>query len=384
MKSALLSTIQYYLPGHQLQPHPIYNLPAYKSPISEPNLFDALTSIELHENKYRIISYGCSLNLYNDQLAPHSRLSRYGFPSPGITSLDRQYWQNREPTHTIHSRLVSELSRRLNLTPQPVSISLLAKKLRTTIPEADVAHDKHRRRDTRFAGAENEIRFPSTRKQGDPIPTMVRDLDTQMEFNSKSLRKMKRAATRPHQEIDEDGDGEALFVPSWGQYVRKAMLKYRFSRESGILTIGTGVEPSVSLYAGDNEVEIDDVMVDKGLEAGVQRSIEDVQRMVVDNRDASHVKEERPRDKTTSLQDESETFQPPPNLDDIIQWSTDVDFSFIPYVHPRRSVVSPRELRDQEYLGDPSRSEGLLLDYEWREKKRPKHSEEVDDTENGG
>src|SRR5271170_6257354 len=138
MKSALLSMIEYYLPDRLLQRPPIYNVPTFNIPGSEPDLLDALTSIELHENKYRIVSYGCSLNLSGDQLVGHSRLSRYGFDTPEITTLTTQSWQNQEPTTHIHSRLVSQLSHRLNLVSTSVSSSLLATKLHTTIPKADV------------------------------------------------------------------------------------------------------------------------------------------------------------------------------------------------------------------------------------------------------
>ena len=77
----------------------------------------------------------------------------------------------------------------------------------------------------------------------------------------------------------------------------------------------------------------------------------------------SAVREEIPNDTALDLADEVEFFEPPPKvLQDTIQWSTDIDLSFSPHVHPRRSVVSPREFKDQEYLDDPSRSHGGLLD----------------------
>jgi hypothetical protein len=368
MKSALLSVIEHYLPGRLLQRQPIYNIPTFKIPGSESDLLDTLTSIELHENKYRIISYGCSLNLSDDQLIGQSRLSRYGFDTPEITTLTTQSWQNQEPTQHIHSRLVSQLSHRLNLSPTPISSSLLATKLHTTIPKADIAIDRHRRLDPRFADAENvlnEMRFASMRRRGESMPMRVRNLAAPMEFDSRTLRKIKREAKRRGQEIEE-GDEEILFVPSWGQYVRKAMLKYRFSRQSGMIqTIRTEVEPPGSELEDD-----DDEMAHAMMEYGV----------AVDNGDASYVsavREEIPSEAAVGLADEVEFFEPPPKvLQDTIQWSTDIDLSFSPHVHPRRSVVSPREFKDQEYLDDPSRRNGGLLDSQTQENKSSIDDEE--------
>jgi hypothetical protein len=83
----------------------------------------------------------------------------------------------------------------------------------------------------------------------------------------------------------------------------------------------------------------------------------------------SAVREEIPSETALDLADEVEFFEPPPKvLQDTIQWSTDIEFS--PHVHPRRSVVSPREFKDQEYLDDPSRRNGSLLDSQTQENKR--------------
>src|SRR5277367_56522 len=202
MKSALLSMIEYYLPDRLLQRPPIYNVPTFNIPGSEPDLFDTLTSIELHENKYRIVSYGCSLNIHNDQLIGQSRLSRYGFDTPEISTLTTQSWQNQELTPKIQSRIVSQLSRRLNLTPTPISLDLLSTKLHTTIPIADLAIDRHRRLDAPFADPENvlhEMRVASMQRSGQDMPMSVRNLAAPMEFDSRTLR-VKTEAKRKGEE----------------------------------------------------------------------------------------------------------------------------------------------------------------------------------------
>ena len=128
------------------------------------------------------------------------------------------------------------------------------------------------------------------------MPMRIRNLAAPMEFDSRTLRKIKREAKKRGQEIEE-GDGEILFVPSWGQYVRKAMLKYRFSRQSGMIqTIRTEVEPPGSELEDD-----DDEMADAKIEYAV----------AVDNGDASYVsavREEIPNDTALDLADEVEFF----------------------------------------------------------------------------
>ena len=213
----------------------------------------------------------------------------------------------------------------------------------------------------------HEMRVASMQRSGQDMPMSVRNLAAPMEFDSRTLR-VKTEAKRKGEEIGEE-EGENLFVPSWGQYVRKAMLKYRYSRQSGITqTIRTEVHPPKS------KLEDDSQMVDAGMENGVPNSDTVT---VVENGDASYVsavREEVPRDTALHPADEIEFFEPPPKvLQDTIQWSTDVDLSFSPYVHPRRSVVSPREFKDQEYLGNP---DGGLLDLETQENTRIVDDEE--------
>jgi len=348
MKSALLSMIDYYLSDRSLQRETIFNIPTFNIPGSELELFDTLTSIELHEHKYKIISYGCSLNVSNDQLEGQSCLSRYGFDSPQQTTLESQSWQNQEPTSIIHSRIVSQLCRRLDLTPNPVDIPFLASKLHTTIPTEDLSFDSHSR---------GELGFASTQTRGET--SRLRNLATPMDLDSKALRKLKINAEGTGQEVDE-GDGETSFVPSWGQYVRQAMLDYRVLSRSRITKTQTEVRTPAS---EESESDRDAGMADT---YGDSKSNRTAGMTVVDNGETpfvSAVREEVRKDSMMDRAYETDSLKPPPKvLEDIIQWSTDVDFSFSPYIHQRRSVVSPREVRDHEYLGDPSRSDDDLLD----------------------
>lgn len=355
MKSALLSVIDYYLPDLSLQRETIFNVPTFKIPGSGPDLVDTLTSIELHENKYKIISYGCSLNISNDQLEGQYRLSRFGIDSPEQTTLESKSWQNQEPISIVHSRIVSQLCRRLNLSPNPVDIDFLADKLHTTIPTKDLSQDRHGR---------GELGFTSMQTRGEAV--RLRDLSTPIELDSKALRKIGTKADRMGRAVAEE-DGETPFVPSWGQYVKQARLDYWVSSESGITQTRSETE---ALASEENESGGDNGMAGT---LGNSKSDQAARMTVVDNGETpyvSPVREEIPRDAMMDLANETDSFKPPPKvLEDIIQWSTDVDFSFSPYIHQRRSVVSPRELKDYEYLGDPSRSDDGLLDSIMQENK---------------
>jgi len=327
MKSALSSIIDYYLPHHSSQRDPIFKVPAFKIPGSELDLYEKLTSIELHENKYKVISYGCSLNVSNDHLEGQSRLSRHSFESPEETTLVSQSWQNQEPMSIIHSRLVSELCRRLDITPEPTDIHLLASKLRTTIPREDVSIVRHRP-EPHFASMQTQNRL---KVWNEATPVDIRS--TTLQF--------KRPAERTGERVGEI-HGEPSSVPSWGEYVRKAISENRLSSQGGISkTISSGIESEEDAVADDGEAPF-----------------------------VSAVREVVPRDAIVDIVDEPNPFKPPPKvLADIIQWSTDVDFSFSPYIYQRKSVVSPRELRDHEYLGDPSRTNDRILDSETHDKK---------------
>ena len=187
-----------------------------------------------------------------------------------------------------------------------------------------------------------------------------------MELDSKALRKGRTNAENMGQEAD-GGNAETSFVPSWGLYVRQARLDYRVSSEGGITETRseTGAPASEENEFGGHAGMAGTV--------GNSKSGQTARMTVVDNGETSFVspvREGTSRDAMVDLANETGSFKPPPKvLEDVIQWSTDVDFSFSPYIHQRRSVVSPRELKDYEYLGDPSRSDDGLLDSVMQENK---------------
>ena len=144
MDSTLVSIIEHYLPREvQDSSHP--GLVQRRLPTTpETQLFNKLASTDLHLNKYRIISYGCSLNIRKDQVLWTRRLTRYGIDSPEITSLDNEGWIS-EPTRFLQSRFVAELSQRIGVLPEPVDTTFLARKLKAQIPTKDRARDRRKR-----------------------------------------------------------------------------------------------------------------------------------------------------------------------------------------------------------------------------------------------
>jgi hypothetical protein len=291
------------------QPHlPISPL---HSPASSP--FSNLTTIELHENSYKIVSYGCSLNVHESQSIGTRRLSRYGFPAPQTTSLSEQGWVNQESIPLLQDRFVSEMTRRIGTQPEEVDIAFLSRRLKTKVPERDMALDKVKRRHPDAISAEDiveDVRNANSKFMGKRVDKK-RKATPRLEFNAVSLKKA------------EDGvlEGNPMLVPSWRQYVRVA-LKTRLL---------SGPTTSTSKASGQNS---SNSKVNFGSE--IQRAGSEIAQMATRGR-----RDDGPPRKV---------------LEQTIQWSTSAEIFFTPQTvevkDTRRTVVSPRELQDEQYLGD--------------------------------
>lgn len=287
------------------QPHiPLSPLSLESTPSSK------MTTLELHENSFKIISYGCSLNITSDQSIGTARLSRYGFPCPDTTSLSEQGWVNQEPLSMIHDRFVSEMSQRIGTIPEDVDIPFLARKFKAEIPERDSAVDKVKRRHPDAVTPEDivhSIRLAKTQSTGNGVEEVKKRTKwtPRLQFNAVSLKK----------EEDVLLEDDPMLVPSWGQYVRVAWQNRRLgqpSKASGQSTPKTGVR------------------------SGIQRAGSEISKIA-----AKQTSDEGPPSKV---------------LEQTIQWSTSAEIVFTPHLvetkEVRRTVVSPRELQDDEYLGD--------------------------------
>ena len=122
MDSTLTSIIDHYLPLEVADSSDGGRIQRRLPPTPESELFKKLTSTDLHLNKYRIISYGCSLNVRKDQVLWSRRLTRYDIETPEITSLDNEGW-TPEPTRFLQSRagvfLLPHMSSARHLTALP-------------------------------------------------------------------------------------------------------------------------------------------------------------------------------------------------------------------------------------------------------------------------
>lgn len=332
-------------------------------------LFDHLTNIELHENNYKIISYGCSLNIHDSQILYSNRLSRYCIShNPEITSLQSLNWINPEPPHQIQSRFVAEMAQRIGVYPEPITPALLSKKLKVEIPVVDIAKDCQKRIDPRFTDEENvlnKIRLAAMSKKCKQV-TALNGKVAPMEFDSAAVRK---------------GRDYIVFVPSWGQYVRSAWLAeqshtltstlqtirpFPVSRGEPQAQYGEAVESD--LLSEDGESEGSDVMSRLGSQPGTKleysENVEvkpEIAQSVNTTSNILATSSGPVTSETTSLSpseqetpdDFDETLKPPKNLlKQTIEWSS-ADFFFVPRsIEPRRTIVSPLKLSDLEYLGD--------------------------------
>lgn len=350
MDSTLVSIIEHYLP-HEVQDYSHPGLVRKRLSITpETQLFNKLASTDVHLNKYRIISYGCCLNIRKDQVLWARRLTRYGIDTPEITSLDNEGW-TYEPTRFLQSRFVAELSQRIGVLPESVDTAFLARKLKARIPTKDKARDR-RKRGTPKNEEEvlNEVRMAGSQE---PIPLVLKVKPVPFQFEAASLRKM-----------DLKGD-ETVVVPSWGQYVRRAWLE---RQSHGLMSTVQTIKPfsqpqverAVETQPAKNDAVCDDVELAESetttqseneavhadtSEIPVAEEFANTSQVTADNLST--------RSEVDVDEDVGEAKPPPKVLEQTIQWSS-ADFSFVPPFFPeRRRVVSAREMQDHEYLGEP-------------------------------
>jgi hypothetical protein len=356
MDSTLASIIEHYLP-HEVQDYSRPGLVRRRLSITpETQLFNKLAITDVHLNKYRIISYGCCLNVRKDQVLWARRLNRYGIDNPEITSLDNEGWTS-EPTRFVQSRFVAELSQRIGVLPESVDTTFLARKLRAQIPIKDKARD---RRKSGTPKNEEEV-LKEVRMAGsqEPIPLVLKEKPEPFRFEAASLRK-----------VDLKGV-ETTVVPSWGQYVRMAWLE---RQSHGLMSTVQTIKPfsqpqverAVETQPAETEAVCDDVELAEGGTTMLSENgaiYAETSKILVAEESAytSRVTADTlsTRSEVDIDEDIGEAKPPPKVLEQTIQWSS-ADFSFVPPFFPeRRRVVSAREMQDHEYLGDPPSADDI-------------------------
>jgi hypothetical protein len=327
----LASLIQHYLPNSHSQG--ISSL-GTSVPVDSSTLH-ALTATELHENKYRVISYGFSLNVYEEQLLGTQRLSRCGLPAPEITTLETAGWINQEPTRLIQMRLVAELTRRIGLEPEEVDIPFLIRKLKADIPVEDLAKDRKRK-----------------------ILPSLRDDDAVLEsirLSSKSNQDYRRPkVSRRKLPLQNRYDTLRHGAPSITreQFVRSA-LESRHSKSD------TPPDPAPSPDTSSEMPPPLDSLEKHADSPEESRPVPSITTSVqpLDVASESPIVSILSEEPEEAVEGDREMLKPPPKLlQETIKWSTSADFYFVPISATKRRsvVVSPLELQDEEYLGDPS------------------------------
>lgn len=359
MASSLKEMVGYYLPsrGSQLQS-------AMAMPFSEPHLplsafpemlDESLTTMELHENSYKIISYGSSINVYAKQTIGSQRLSRYGLSAPTVTTLQERGWVNKEPINIIQDRFVAEMTKRIGTFPEEVDIPFLARKLKAYIPTADLAKDKYRR--VKAVLVENK-ESPKYTKQ------LVPNMDMERESSAPS-KPLEFAPVSGRQGEDSAVDDE-LFVPTWGQYVRSATRARQLPSQE--LPATPEIPPTISV---DLEPEITVPENNHVPEFGSRKAKDDSSQATTPEQAKSSpvppglLSESQTVSTTPTVSADklpAEATETPPKsrlsvLEQTIQWSSSNEILFIPQTvkeaQARRIVVSPRDVQDHLYLDDP-------------------------------
>lgn len=216
------------------------------------------------------------------------------------------------------------MTRRFGTEPEDVDTAFLSRRLRAEVPERDVAMDKVKRRhpdaitaediveDVRNANSELRQRSIDNRRTSTP----------RLEFNAVSLKKGEDAVL----------ENNPMLVPSWRQYVRVALKTRLLGSPTSATSKATGQTSSFK-----NNVQSD-----------IQRAGSEISQMATRRRRGDG----------------------PPRkvLEQTIQWSTSAEIFFTPHTveakDTRRTVVSPRELQDEQYLGDlptEPRSHSIIL-----------------------
>ena len=259
----------------------------------------ALTEMELQEHRGRIVSHGCSVNIQNRQLYWTKRLSRFGFLAPHVTTLETEGWifgDDPEPMRVMQKRLVAEVSRRINLQPVEIDVPSLMRIFKVDIPLKDTARDRQR----------PYFREPDD----DPLMEELRIAA----MRSWSTTELGRAWLAKSMKNDYTSDNTDQINPT---------------------ASSPPSAPDSSASAGQRE-------------SNSHRTLPIASAPLSPSTALTETKE---------LKEHDEVFSPPPKriVEQTIQWSTSTDYLFTPKLVGRRrpTVVSPRELRDEDYLGFP-------------------------------
>jgi hypothetical protein len=299
-----------------------------------------LASTELHENLRRIVSYGCSINVLESQAVGSQRLLRYGMSGPQISTLETEGWSNPEPIEFIQDRLVAEMTRRIGTQPESVDISFLSQRLKTDVPKEDIAKDRKERVNPYLVDEQDllkSVREATRQITGREKLYNMDEVDRSFQFDAVSLR------NREVPIVDEK-----VLVPSWGQYVRVALNAKDVTSPKTARFDTFRSYPKVPpnfIYAKPVEAAVDvkDLSTMDGSQLDKKSSID-----TVDGESPSDMEDTR-----VSL-----SSRPPGNVvEQTIKWSTSSDVFFTPLSvekaqPPRRTILSPRDFQESDYLGD--------------------------------
>lgn len=234
MYKSLDSLVNYYSPYSSLRHNE-------KEERNEKPLDTArLTAIELHENSYKIISYGCSVNVLDDQSLGTERLLQHGFPCEGISTLTERGWDKKEAPNLVQDRIVAELTRRIGTYPEEVDLAFLSRRLKAEIPTEDTAVDKKTGREQikpKVEGRQSpsiEFQIPANFI---PITTPTSIIQPPRRIQQISQAAPKSSKTILEQTIQWSTSNEVFFVPLTKQEPppRKMVVSPRDIRESEYL-----------------------------------------------------------------------------------------------------------------------------------------------------
>ena len=304
MNSSLSSMLAYYLP-------PTTKSDAVALSESTRNLQSLLTHVEVHENLYSIVSHGCTLNVLKDPI----HANPYGISQllPQRSSLEEETWINRESFPLMVMRFVAEMTGRMKLKVEDVDMPMLQRRLRIDTPIEDTSNYPERLNPSR-------TQLEATLQNGFPDSSSV-----------------------PSFQLSEDSEAPKL-VASWKTYVRAAYMDPQSSASWPLPNISTLPDRRQQSTAKVDLANTGDPEVNRFIKALIDT------RAVAAAQGVSNQKEATAKE-TTGENEEGIPLDKE-LLEETLRWTSASDFFFVPRSAAgyRRSIVSPLDLREDQYL----------------------------------
>lgn len=365
MKSSLASMLEHYLPrsSYQAVNHSEDTIKSQVNALQSKSLqsiadmfMDRLVNIEVHENKYRIASYGCSINVAKDHVNSARRLSRYGLTTLEFTSLESEGWKAPENIPLIHDRFVAEITRRIHLHPDCIPLLALAKKLKAPIPKMDFAKDRLKPVSPGSVSREYVLQRVRMSAMRDTLEKggLLRLPEGPLQLDAPTFRRRGQKGDR------------GVFVPSWGQFVKRAWRTRQSGHMSALETLSSYSSGTSSpVYQSLGNLEVPGKMQEEQTVTFMGSNVSEHPSFGATQFPSKERSISTETSSTSTLASEESLHESgiqkphPKVLEQTIQWSS-AHYLFVPEFVPQRRkfAISPRDVQDSECLDRPLSEQG--------------------------